>query len=191
IAPTGTISLFADNISSGIEPVFAHSYTRNVLMPDGTRREEKVSDYAYRRFRAIFGEETELPDYFVTAQSLIPADHLAVQAAAQKHIDSSISKTINCPPGISFAEFKEVYRTAYEEGCKGCTTYRPNAVTGAVLETEPASSRSAAPPPPAAAARLQIVETPRPFVAHAPAAPPAAVALALRPAERMAPADVV
>src|SRR6266581_3722383 len=175
IAPTGTISLFAGNISSGIEPVFAHSYTRNVLMPDGARREEKVSDYAYRRFRAMFGEETELPDYFVTAQSLPPADHLAVQAAAQKYIDSSISKTINCPPGISFADFKEVYRTAYEEGCKGCTTYRPNAVTGAVLATEPVSPRSAAAPatPPA---RLQIVESPRQFAAQAPASAPAAAA---------------
>ena len=192
IAPTGTISLFADNISSGIEPVFAHSYTRNVLMPDGARREEKVSDYAYRRFRAMFGEETELPDYFVTAQSLIPADHLAVQAAAQKYIDSSISKTINCPPGISFADFKEVYRTAYEEGCKGCTAYRPNAVTGAVLQTETVSRRSAAAA--GAAARsgaLRIVETPRPFAAQATGSTPAAVALALRPAERMEPADVV
>ncbi len=193
IAPTGTISLFADNISSGIEPVFAHSYTRNVLMPDGTRREEKVSDYAYRRFRAMFGEETELPDYFVTAQSLVPADHLAVQAAAQKYIDSSISKTINCPPGISFADFKEVYRTAYEEGCKGCTTYRPNAVTGAVLEAEAVPSRSAAPEP--AATALRIVESARPFVPEAPAArsasPAAAVALALRASDRLQPADVV
>ncbi|HMI95912.1 MAG TPA: adenosylcobalamin-dependent ribonucleoside-diphosphate reductase [Micropepsaceae bacterium] len=191
IAPTGTISLFADNISSGIEPVFAHSYTRNVLMPDGTRREEKVSDYAYRRFRAMFGEETELPDYFVTAQSLSPADHLAVQAAAQKYIDSSISKTINCPPGISFADFKEVYRIAYEEGCKGCTTYRPNAVTGAVLAAETVAPPFATPAP--AAAALRIVESPRPFAAaQAPAATPAAAAArALRPIEQMQPADVV
>jgi ribonucleoside-diphosphate reductase alpha chain len=192
IAPTGTISLFADNISSGIEPVFAHSYTRNVLMPDSTRREEKVSDYAYRRFRAMFGEETELPDYFVTAQSLTPADHLAVQAAAQKYIDSSISKTINCPPGISFADFKEVYRTAYEEGCKGCTTYRPNAVTGAVLEAEAAPPRFVAPVP--AVSPLRIVEASRPFAAaQAPAATPAvaAVALAPRPVERSEPGDVV
>ena len=198
IAPTGTISLFADNISSGIEPVFAHSYTRNVLMPDGTRREEKVSDYAYRRFRAMFGEETELPDYFVTAQSLVPEDHLAVQAAAQKYIDSSISKTINCPPGISFADFKEVYRTAYEEGCKGCTTYRPNAVTGAVLQAEAVPSHAVAPEP--AAISLRIVESPRPFAASVPAAsapaarpasPAAAVALALRASDRLQPADVV
>ena len=141
IAPTGTISLFADNLSSGIEPVFAASYTRNVLLPDGARREEKVTDYAYGRFRALFGEDTELPASFVTAQSLSPTEHVAVQAAAQAYIDSSISKTINCPPGISFEDFKDVYRAAYEKGCKGCTTYRPNSVTGAVLAAnEPADA---------------------------------------------------
>ncbi len=134
IAPTGTISLFADNVSSGIEPVFAWSFTRQVLRGDGTRSEEKVSDYAWRAFRARFGEDAALPDYFVSAQELSPDDHLAVQAAAQKHIDSSISKTINVPEGISFEAFKDVYLKAYETGCKGCTTYRPNAITGAVLQ---------------------------------------------------------
>ena len=84
------------------------AYTRNVLMPDGTR-EEQVSDYAYRPFREIFGEETPLPDYFVNAQTLSPSDHIAVQAAAQRHIDSSISKTINVPADIAFDEFKDVY----------------------------------------------------------------------------------
>jgi len=137
IAPTGTISLFADNVSSGIEPVFAYAYTRRVLMPDGSHETQQVTDYAYRQYRAMFGEDAALPDYFVTTQMLIPADHLAVQAAAQRYIDSSISKTINCPADMSFADFKDVYRTAYEEGCKGCTTYRPNEVTGAVLATVP------------------------------------------------------
>jgi ribonucleoside-diphosphate reductase alpha chain len=146
IAPTGTISLFADNVSSGIEPVFAHSYVRGVLMPDGTKREENVTDYAYRVFRDLFGEDAALPDYFVTAQELSPADHLAVQATAQKFIDSSISKTINCPPGISFEAFKDVYRTAYEEGCKGCTTYRASPVRGAVLEPAPSTSAKSGPP---------------------------------------------
>ena len=133
IAPTGTISLFAGNVSSGIEPVFAYAYKRRVLQPDGTRTEENVEDYAYRAFRARFGEAA-LPDYFVNAQTLSPDDHLRVQAAAQKYIDSSISKTINVPAEISFDAFKDVYLSAYEMGCKGCTTYRPNAVTGAVLE---------------------------------------------------------
>jgi ribonucleoside-diphosphate reductase alpha chain len=148
IAPTGTISLFAGNVSSGIEPVFAFSYTRKVLQPDGSSREESVEDYAYRAFRARFGTEAQLPDYFVTAQTLAPEDHLAIQAAAQRHIDSSISKTINVPADISFAAFKDVYARAYDLGCKGCTTYRPNDVTGAVLQTEvPAVPEEAAAPP--------------------------------------------
>jgi ribonucleoside-diphosphate reductase alpha chain len=133
IAPTGTISIFADNVSSGLEPVFSFRYTRNVLMPDGTRREEEVSDYAYRLFHRLKGEATKLPDYFVDAQSLTPGDHLVMQAAVQKYVDSSISKTINLPADIAFDSFKDVYLQAYELGCKGCTTYRPNDVTGAVL----------------------------------------------------------
>ena len=133
IAPTGTISLFADNVSSGVEPVFALSYSRKVLQPDGSKIEEQVEDYALRKFRVRFGASAALPDYFVTAQTITPADHLAVQAACQPFIDSSISKTINVPREISFVEFEDVYRQAYETGCKGCTTYRPNDVTGSVL----------------------------------------------------------
>ncbi len=134
IAPTGTISLFADNVSSGLEPVFSYTYKRKVLTPDGERREEDVSDHAYRLYRRTFGESAELPGYFVTSLTLTPEDHIAVQAAAQKYVDSSISKTINCPADISFEDFKDIYAHAYDAGCKGCTTYRPNEVTGAVLE---------------------------------------------------------
>ena len=137
VAPTGTISLFADNVSSGIEPVFSFRYTRNVLMPDGSRREEEVSDYAYRLFRRLKGETAPLPDYFVDAQSLSPEDHLVMQAAVQRHIDSSISKTINLPADIPFERFKDIYASAYAMDCKGCTTYRPNEVTGSVLEARP------------------------------------------------------
>src|SRR5215471_10820534 len=137
VAPTGTISLFADNVSSGIEPVFSFRHTRNVLMPDGTRREEEVTDYAYRLFRRLNGEHAPLPDYFVDAQALTPEDHLVMQAAVQKHVDSSISKTINLPADIPFERFKDVYLQAYALGCKGCTTYRPNEVTGAVLAAKP------------------------------------------------------
>ena len=132
IAPTGTISILADNVSSGLEPVFSFSYTRSVLMPDNTRKDEEVSDYAYRVWRKLRGE-APLPDYFVDAQSLAPADHVRMQAAVQKYVDSSISKTINCPEDISFEDFKDVYMLAYDTGCKGCTTYRPNEVTGSVL----------------------------------------------------------
>ena len=133
IAPTGTISLFAGNVSSGIEPVFSYSYTRNVLMPDGTQREEDVSDYAYRRWHRMRGD-APLPEAFVTAQDIAPGDHVVMQAAAQKYVDSAISKTINVPVDLDFDAFKEVYLQAWDTGCKGCTTYRPNDVTGSVLK---------------------------------------------------------
>ena len=136
VAPTGTISLFADNVSSGLEPVFSFKYTRRVLMPDGTRREEEVTDYAYRLYKRMRGEDAVLTDAFVDAQSLSPNDHLVMQAAVQKYIDSSISKTINVPESIDFDDFKDIYMQAYDLGCKGCTTYRPNDVTGAVLEVK-------------------------------------------------------
>jgi ribonucleoside-diphosphate reductase alpha chain len=132
VAPTGTISLYAGNVSSGIEPVFAHSYTRKVLQRDGSRTEEEVVDYAVALWRRMHGD-APLPDWFVTAQDLPPADHVRMQAAAQRWVDSSISKTINCPADIAFADFAQVYRDAWDQGCKGCTTYRPNAVTGSVL----------------------------------------------------------
>ena len=132
IAPTGTISLYAGNVSSGIEPVFAYSYTRKVLQKDGSKTEEEVVDYAVRMWRDVKGD-TPLPDYFVNAQTLSPLEHVKMQSAAQKWIDSSISKTINCPEDIDFESFKSVYMEAYETGCKGCTTYRPNDVTGSVL----------------------------------------------------------
>ncbi|MFL4468647.1 adenosylcobalamin-dependent ribonucleoside-diphosphate reductase [Tateyamaria armeniaca] len=132
IAPTGTISLYAGNVSSGIEPVFAYAYTRKVLQKDGSRTEEEVVDYAVQMWRDLKGD-AELPDHFVNAQTLAPADHVKMQAAAQKWVDSSISKTINCPEDISFDAFKDVYMQAWDTGCKGCTTYRPNAVTGSVL----------------------------------------------------------
>ncbi|MDU8911576.1 adenosylcobalamin-dependent ribonucleoside-diphosphate reductase [Aestuariicoccus sp. MJ-SS9] len=132
IAPTGTISLYAGNVSSGIEPVFAYSYTRKVLQKDGSRTEEEVVDYAVQMWRDLKAD-APLPDHFVNAQTLAPLDHVRMQAAAQAWVDSSISKTINCPEDISFEAFKDVYMQAYETGCKGCTTYRPNDVTGSVL----------------------------------------------------------
>ena len=141
IAPTGTISLYAGNVSSGIEPVFAYSYTRKVLQKDGSRTEEEVVDYAVQMWRDRF-DDADLPDYFVNAQTLAPLDHVKMQAAAQKWVDSSISKTINCPEDISFDDFKDVYMTAYETGCKGCTTYRPNDVTGSVLSVSEASEKA-------------------------------------------------
>ena len=134
VAPTGTISMLADNVSSGLEPVFSFTYTRHVLMPDGNRRDEEVSDYAYRLYRRLKGEAAPLTEAFVDAQGLTPADHVAMQAAVQRHVDSAVSKTINCPVDISFEAFKDVYTMGYDSELKGCTTYRPNEVTGAVLE---------------------------------------------------------
>jgi ribonucleoside-diphosphate reductase alpha chain len=205
IAPTGTISLFAGNVSSGIEPVFAYSYMRRVLLADGTTRQEKVEDYAHRRYRELFGEGEKLPDYFVTTQDLSWEDHIAVEAAAQKYVDSSISKTINCPKNISFEAFKGIYRSAYTKGCKGCTTYRPNEITGAVLET-PSAGIAETPPahqePPSLSAPSSIpLDAPR----HVPAAPSvsapsapvqpaaahAAAEIAPKRAERNAPGGVV
>ncbi|WP_224813824.1 adenosylcobalamin-dependent ribonucleoside-diphosphate reductase [Hasllibacter sp. MH4015] len=140
IAPTGTISLFAGNVSSGIEPIFANAYTRKVLQPDGTRTEEEVVDFAVAKWREIKGD-VELPDHFVNAQTLAPLDHVRMQAAAQPWIDSSISKTINVPADISFEAFKDVYAEAYATGCKGCTTYRPNDITGSVLAVSEAEEK--------------------------------------------------
>ncbi|MGV8984798.1 MAG: adenosylcobalamin-dependent ribonucleoside-diphosphate reductase [Cypionkella sp.] len=146
VAPTGTISLYAGNVSSGIEPVFAYAYTRKVLQKDGSRTEEEVVDYAVRLWREMQGD-APLPDYFVNAQTLPPLDHVRMQAAAQRWIDSSISKTINCPEDISFDDFAEVYMAAWDQGCKGCTTYRPNAVTGSVLTVSEGAAKTPAEEP--------------------------------------------
>lgn len=133
IAPTGTISLFAGNVSSGIEPVFDFRVRRRILDGSGVAREEVLEDFAYAAYVRDGGDPASLPEAFVTAGDLTPGEHLRMQAAVQRHVDSSISKTINCPVEMPFADFMSVYREAYDLGLKGCTTYRPNAVTGAVL----------------------------------------------------------
>jgi len=136
IAPTGTTSLLAGNVSSGIEPVFAFGYGRKVRQADGSTREEAIEDYALSVWRRLHGEAPPPSDVFVTAQTLSPADHLRMQAAAQGQVDSSISKTVNCPEAIAFEAFGEIYREGHRVGCKGLTTYRPNAITGSVLSVE-------------------------------------------------------
>ena len=163
IAPTGTISLYAGNLSSGIEPVFAYNYTRKVLQKDGSKTEEEVVDYAVQLFRDKFGADTPLPDYFVNAQTLAPLDHVRMQAAAQKWVDSSISKTINCPEDISFDDFKDVYMQAWKTGCKGCTTYRPNEITGSVLSVDkPAETKTEEPVVDAAPVAAPSLSVPMP-----------------------------
>ena len=136
IAPTGTISLLAGNVSSGIEPVFDFEYRRRLLSPDGSERQETIRDYAARLFRDTHGD-APLPEAFVTAHDLSPQQHLLMQAALQRHVDASISKTVNCPESIAFEDFETLYLDAYRLGLKGCTAYRPNAVTGAVLSPAP------------------------------------------------------
>ncbi len=136
IAPTGTISLLAGNVSSGIEPIFSTQYTRRILERDGGHRTETVEDYAAAVYKKLHGDSTPLPAaLFVTADDLTPQEHLRMQAVLQPYVDSSISKTINCPENITFEAFKSVYRDAYQQGLKGCTTFRPNAITGSILAT--------------------------------------------------------
>lgn len=137
IAPTGTISLsLANNASNGIEPSFAHHYSRNVIR-EGKKSKEKVDVYSYEllAYRHLvnakampFAEEAEakLPDYFIAADDISPKEHVDVQAAAQKWVDSSISKTANVPTDYPYEDFKDIYRYAYEQGLKGCTTFRFN-----------------------------------------------------------------
>src|SRR5688572_5323197 len=137
IAPTGTISLsLANNASNGIEPSFAHHYSRNVIR-EGKKSKEKVDVYSYEllAYRELvnakampFSEEAEaqLPDYFIAADDITPREHVDVQAAAQKWVDSSISKTANVPTDYPYEDFKDIYRYAHEKGLKGCTTFRFN-----------------------------------------------------------------
>ncbi len=141
IAPTGTISLLAGNVSSGIEPAYSFTHTRHILQPDGSRKSVEIADYAYQMYHDKFGDK-ELPAAFLDTSQLSPRDHVVMQAAAQKFIDSSISKTINCPEDIPFEDFQDIYRLAYETGCKGCTTYRPSVVRGAVLEAPSGDAES-------------------------------------------------
>jgi len=134
IAPTGSISILANNVSSGLEPVFEFTYKRKILNRDGTTTAYEVSDYAYRLWKKR-SPERPLTDSFVDAKSLSPRDHLKMQSVLQKHVDNSISKTINIPEEYPLEQFMEIYRQAYDEGLKGCTTFRPNEVTGAILES--------------------------------------------------------
>ncbi|AHB47590.1 ribonucleotide reductase [Hyphomicrobium nitrativorans NL23] len=147
IAPTGTISLFAGNVSSGVEPVFDFRYTRRVLEKDGSHRMEEVEDLAYARYRKQAGTDAPLSPAFVTTSELSPREHLVMQAALQRHVDSSISKTINCPADISFEDFESIYLDAFDLGLKGCTVYRPNEIRGAVLSAAPAVSAAEDRPP--------------------------------------------
>jgi ribonucleoside-diphosphate reductase alpha chain len=133
IAPAGTISLLAGNVSSGIEPVFEAVYRRKVLNRHGDYEEFTLEDYAVRLYREQGGALPELPGTFVASHSLSPEAHLAMQAGLQGFVDSAISKTVNVPAELGFDQFSDLYVMAYERGLKGCTAYRPNPVRGALL----------------------------------------------------------
>jgi len=136
IAPTGTISLLANNVTSGLEPLFEPLYRRRVREADGGYRSFDVEDYAYALWRRLHGSEKALPEQFVDARELDPSVHLDVQAALQPYVDSAISKTVNVPDSFPFDRFRSLYDYAYDHGLKGCTTFRPNPVTGSILEVQ-------------------------------------------------------
>ncbi|MEJ2043746.1 MAG: adenosylcobalamin-dependent ribonucleoside-diphosphate reductase [Reinekea sp.] len=149
IAPTGTISLsIANNASNGIEPSFAHHYSRNVIR-EGRKTKEKVDVYSFEllAYRKLINDkampystdpEATLPDYFVSSETIEPKQHVDIQAASQKWIDSSISKTANVPTDYPFERFKDIYLYAYEQGLKGCTTFRfnPEAFQGVLVKEQ-------------------------------------------------------
>ncbi len=138
VAPTGTISLLAGNVSSGLEPVFAFWYTRKIRNGhESDVSEVEVTDYAYRMYREFLGvdslDDSQLPDYFVTTDMVTPIEHIKIQSALQRWVDSSISKTINVRADYPFEDFKNIYLHAYESGLKGCTTFRPSEHIAGIL----------------------------------------------------------
>jgi ribonucleoside-diphosphate reductase alpha chain len=149
IAPTGTISLsLANNASNGIEPSFAHHYSRNVIR-EGRKTKEKVDVYSFEMlaYRELVNkdampysedESCKLPDYFITAEDITPKEHVDIQAAAQLWVDSSISKTANVPTDYPYEDFKDIYMYAFEKGLKGCTTFRfnPEAFQGVLVKEQ-------------------------------------------------------
>ncbi|QID17711.1 adenosylcobalamin-dependent ribonucleoside-diphosphate reductase [Nitrogeniibacter mangrovi] len=140
IAPTGTISLaFADNASNGIEPPFSYTYTRRKRMGDGTFKEYAVEDYAWRLYRHMGGNVDKLPESFVTALEISAQAHKDMVAAVAPYIDTSISKTVNVPADYPYADFEDLYLTAWKAGLKGLATYRPNSVLGSVLSVSSSS----------------------------------------------------
>src|SRR5204863_5517162 len=141
IAPTGTISLaFADNASNGIEPAFSWTYTRKKRTPDGTFKEYAVEDHAWRLYRHLKGPDAPLTDAFVTALQMSAQAHEEMVAAVAPYVDTSISKTVNVPADYPYADFQNLYLSAWKSGLKGLATYRPNAVLGSVLSVEPVAT---------------------------------------------------
>ncbi|HKB53815.1 MAG TPA: ribonucleoside-diphosphate reductase, adenosylcobalamin-dependent, partial [Ramlibacter sp.] len=149
IAPTGTVSLaFADNASNGIEPAFSWTYRRRKREGDGSVTEYDVEDHAWRSWRALGGDTSKLPPYFVSALAMPASAHIAMMEAVQPFVDTAISKTVNVPVDYSYEDFKSLYHEAWQAGLKGLATYRPNTIVGAVLQTDTPQQGAAAAAPP-------------------------------------------
>lgn len=164
IAPTGTVSLaFADNASNGIEPPFSWMYKRRKREADGSMAEYAVEDHAWRLYRELGGDVTQLPDYFVSALEMSAEGHIAMMKTVQPFVDTAISKTVNIPADYPYEDFKGLYLQAWRAKLKGLATYRPNSILGSVLETHaaPASAELAAPAAPADPMRTVIESRPK------------------------------
>jgi ribonucleoside-diphosphate reductase alpha chain len=135
IAPAGGISLFANNVSSGIEPIFALTTSRRIAQSDGTINNVKISDYAWHLFRNTHGENAPVPDTFIEIKDVDPFDQIKMQACLQRYVDSAISKTITVKEGMDFTAFCDLYREAHAQKLKGCTVFRPNTTVGEAIET--------------------------------------------------------
>ncbi|MCW5286166.1 adenosylcobalamin-dependent ribonucleoside-diphosphate reductase [Verminephrobacter eiseniae] len=175
IAPTGTVSLaFADNASNGIEPSFAWTYKRKKRAADGGSTEYAVQDHAWRLYRELGGDAQALPDYFVSALDMPVQAHIAMMEAVQPWVDTAISKTVNIPVDYPYEDFKDLYLQAWRARLKGLATYRPNAILGAVLETDaapataPVAAPAASPAAPAAAPAAPPVDPMRAVIESRP-----------------------
>ncbi|MGB0126365.1 MAG: adenosylcobalamin-dependent ribonucleoside-diphosphate reductase, partial [Rhodocyclaceae bacterium] len=165
IAPTGTISLaFADNASNGIEPPFSWTYTRKKRMSDGTLKEYSVEDYAWRLYKHQGGDVENLPPYFVTALQISAQAHKDMVAAVAPCVDTSISKTVNVPEDYPYAEFEDLYLTAWKAGLKGLATYRPNKVLGSILSVDTPEKKQPQDVEMDANRRLSIAKLPAPVL---------------------------
>jgi ribonucleoside-diphosphate reductase alpha chain len=162
IAPTGTVSLaFADNASNGIEPAFSWTYRRRKREGDGTTSEYDVEDHAWRLYRALGGDTTSLPPYFVSAMQMDAPAHIAMMQAVQPYIDTAISKTVNVAADCPYDDFKHLYLQAWHAKLKGLATYRPNNIVGAVLQLDAPPETPAQPLPPPDPMRSVIASRPK------------------------------
>jgi ribonucleoside-diphosphate reductase alpha chain len=160
VAPTGTISLFAGNVSSGIEPMFEWEFTRNILTPDGGHQSVQVEDWAVRLYREKFPGKELPPQFYARAHELSPKQHLAMQKAVQPWVCTSISKTVNCPADMPFEDFEQLYMDAYDGGLKCCAAFREGTIANAVLQVKPKPEPNPVEPKPPAKNQRAMYATP-------------------------------